>query len=174
MPTSETSPTAGELNADANPDVNGGQEPFDEEAANDAALIEQQNEDATLSDDYRRQYPEPVDETVVEEIPDPALMDEAAKESEADAGSTWAKYTGSTIHTRGLTLSDQRRLGVPESGCLDNSGEEGTFPAGYPLSGQEKGLWWSSGNRYRVDITNAHPILVEYLNEDASFEVVTY
>lgn len=96
--------------------------------------------------DLALQYPPAQPEEVQEEAP--------VQEEKGESGSIWAKYTGHELHDRGLTAQDQIQLGIPKDKVLH---------AGDP---NLSGAWWTRANRHRLEVTKAHPLLLQYLEED--------
>lgn len=80
----------------------------------------------------------------------PATEDDVKREGEA--GEIWAIWKGMQPGERGLTVADLRSLGDKET---------------------TEELWWNPGNRWKVEVTDAHPMVLKYLEEDdAAFEIV--
>lgn len=185
MPTSKDNPTPGETTADVTgsspqqPVISDGIVSEDALAVQKPAVVQDSPgftdvpvpDPQEVSDDFDTQYPEPVEDADIEEAPADEVMQEAAEEGKAEQGSTWAKYNAGTVHMRGLTLDDQRGIGVPQDAVIDNSKTAQPRTLLEPL---EPGLWFTLQNRHRADITEAHPILREYLEEDADFELKSY
>lgn len=115
--------------------------------------------DGDKNPDLAAQYPPASDE-----VPEPPVgAHEPYEDPAAEPGSVWAFYNGNTIHERGLTPKDQMEaIGVPASKVF-NSGDD------------RLGAWWTPGNRHRLNVTDAHPLLIRYLEkEDPDFTIERY
>lgn len=179
MATSKNSPTAGETAAGNTPTtddsaatgtpVESGDTPVvsDGEVSTDRV----QEEAAATNDDYARQYPPAQPEIVGDEEPDQQDLEAAAEEIDAEPGETWAKYNN-TNHTRGWTVAEQRRLGVPEDKLVDN--RDTSLPAGMAPELLEPGVYWSNANRHRVNISDFPTALVLAIGDEQDFEVTKY
>lgn len=127
MPTSNDSPTAGEIAQD---DVPTG--------------------DTAVAEPVETNFPAAVE---VDETPDAELMDQASILSDAEEGSIWATYVGegASVVERTLTVADLRGLGWRDA---------------------ETPLVWDRNNRHIVEITDVHPLVLRYIEEqDGAFKV---
>jgi len=67
------------------------------------------------------------------------------------AGEVWATYTGQQPSERGLTVRDLKELGDSEA---------------------TEAVWWNAANRFQVNITEFHPMVVKYIEfQDGNFQV---
>lgn len=89
-------------------------------------------------------FPAPVEETE----PEPEPTDEEL----AKPGEVWAIYTGQQPSQRILRVEDLKTLGDKNA----------TEP-----------LVWDRNNRYRLEITDVHPMVLDYIeHQDSGFKVV--
>lgn len=147
MPTSRNSPTARETDTtDVPQDVH--------------------PETQDVSGDLAKQFPGPVDEKSGDEV-----LQEEQDEEKGGSGETWARYKTSANHMRGFTVKDQIEIGVPEDRVVNNVDKAQPRTLESPL---EPGLWFTLQNRFRANVSDVHPVLREYLQEDEEFDVTTY
>jgi hypothetical protein len=132
MPTSNDSPTAGELNTPTTASGN--------TVPQDLAEPEETNFPATPAS--------------VEELPEVPTAAEAAEMeviSKAEEGDIYATYVGQQPSHRILSVDDLRSLGDKEA----------TEP-----------MVWDSSNRFVRNVTDAHPLVIRYLDQtDPGFKV---
>jgi hypothetical protein len=77
---------------------------------------------------------------------------EAVEDERPKEGEVWAVYTGPQPSQRTLTVTDLRSLG-------DSKATE-------PLT-------WDRNNRFRLEVSNVHPMVLEYIEHlDGNFRVV--
>ncbi len=177
MATSKNSPTAGDTAVTTTNTGDVPQEPHPETQLDQsmAAKGAKPAAEQDVSGDFEKQNPEPVEETEDQDDEEDELtpqerLDKEMQE-EANGGETWARYVASGNHMRGLTVRDQREIGVPEDAVVDNTD---TATPRTLKGGLESGLWFTLQNRFRTNVSEVHPILLEFLQEDPDFEVKTY
>jgi hypothetical protein len=81
-----------------------------------------------------------------EELPAPSLpSSEDDVRANGASGEIWAIWEGAQPGERGLLVEDLRSLGDKEA----------TEP-----------IWWNPANRWTVEITGLHPMVIKYLEQD--------